>query len=75
MVVRAAVLLIILRRVEPPYPLKLRNSILKLMQSFGRSFWYAEKVLEIINILMKHVEKLVLFMLGDKDGALRLERW
>ena len=24
---------------------------------------------------MKHVEKLVLFMLGDKDGALRLERW
>ena len=45
------------------------------MQSFVRSFWYAEKVLEIINILVKHVEKLVLFMLGDKGGALRLEHW
>jgi len=29
----------------------------------------------LISILMKHVQKLVLFMLGDKGGALRLEHW
>ena len=29
----------------------------------------------LINILMKHVEKLALFVLGDKDDALRLEHW
>lgn len=27
----------------------------------------------LINILMKHVEHLALFVLGDKDDALRLE--